>query len=159
MTRSKVNGSVIVEKTAWIRRMLADLRDLGLEDREGFLADKHKQAAAESYLRRALEALFDIGRHILARKFGAMAAEYKDIARLLFENRALTQKEAVLLRLMAGYRNRLVHFYHEVGPAELFEICAKDSTDIQKILNRMIKKAMEEPRTGRKRRRSAKALE
>lgn len=64
MTPAKVNGSVIVEKTAWIRKMLADLRDLGLDDREEFLADKHKQAAAESYLRRALEALFDVGRHI-----------------------------------------------------------------------------------------------
>lgn len=147
MTPAKVNGSVIVEKTAWIRKMLADLRDLGLDDREEFLADKHKQAAAESYLRRALEALFDVGRHILARKFGAAAAEYKDVARMLFEKKALTKKESDLLRLMAGYRNRLVHFYHEIGPEELFEICAKDSVDIQKILNRLIKKARE-PRAG-----------
>jgi len=138
MTPAKVNESVIVEKTAWIRKMLADLQDLGLDDRGAFLADKHKQAAAESYLRRALEALFDVGRHILARKFGAAAAEYKDIARILFEKKALTKKDSDLLRLMAGYRNRLVHFYHEVGPEELFEICAKDSADIQEILNRLI---------------------
>jgi len=49
---------------------------------------------------------------------------------------------------MAGYRNRLVHFYHEVGPEELFEICANDSADILEILNRLIVKA-KEPRAGR----------
>jgi len=149
MTPAKVNGSVIVEKTAWIRRMLADLRDLGLDDRKEFLSNKHKQAAAESYLRRALEALFDVGRHILARKFGAAAAEYKDISRILFEKKALTKKEADLLRLMAGYRNRLVHFYYEVGAEELFEICANYSADILKILNRLIIEA-KEPQAGLK---------
>jgi uncharacterized protein YutE (UPF0331/DUF86 family) len=149
MTPLKVNGSVIAEKTAWIRKMLTDLHDLGLEDRVGFLADKHKQAAAESYLRRALEALFDIGRHILARKFGAAAAEYKDIARVLFEKKALTKKESDLLRLMAGYRNRLVHYYYEIGPEELFEICARDSTDIHKIVKRLIEQT-KESRTARK---------
>ncbi len=31
------------------------------------LSDRRNPAAAESYLRRSLEAIFDIGRHILAK--------------------------------------------------------------------------------------------
>lgn len=137
MTPAKINGAVVVEKTAWIREMLANLGDLGLKDRAGFLSDRHKQAAAESYLRRAQEALFDLSRHILARKFAVSAPEYKDVARVLFEKRVLSRSESEKLRIMAGYRNRLVHFYHEIGPEELHEVCTKDIADILTILNRL----------------------
>ena len=34
------------------------------------------------------------------------------------------REEADLLQILAGYRNRLVHFYHEVSVEELYEICA-----------------------------------
>ena len=55
--------------------------------------------AAESYLRRALEALMDLGRHILAKGFGRGVAEYKKIDPLLivflsFVNEGLFDAEA-----------------------------------------------------------------
>jgi len=84
-------------------------------------------------LRRALEALFDLGRHILAKGFGLGVSEYKEIASRLGEQRILCQEEADLLRVLAGYRNRLVHFYHEVGPDELYEICAYRLGDLECI--------------------------
>ena len=96
------------------------IKDLPIQDKDEFLQNPHNVAAAESYLRRALEALFDIGRHILARKFAYPAAEYKEIASGLFEKRILSRKDADLLRQMAGYRNRMVHFYHEISAEELF---------------------------------------
>lgn len=43
--------------------MVRDLSTLPLENVEAFHAEKHFSAAAESYLRRALEALMDLGRH------------------------------------------------------------------------------------------------
>ena len=87
------------------------------------MADRHKVAAAESYLRRSLEALFDIGRHILAKAFAYPAMEYKEVAKGLFDKKILEAKEAELMREMAGYRNRMVHFYHEITPEELHQIC------------------------------------
>jgi hypothetical protein len=36
--------------------------------------------AAESYLRRAVEVLLDMGRHILAKEFALAVSEYKEIA-------------------------------------------------------------------------------
>jgi len=48
--------------------------------------------------RRPLEALFDIGRHILAKKFAYSATEYKEIAKGLFEKKVLETKEAELMR-------------------------------------------------------------
>jgi len=57
-----------------------NVRSLPLNSLEDFGEDPRTPAAAESYLRRCLEALLDLGRHILAKGFGRAAAEYKVIA-------------------------------------------------------------------------------
>jgi len=36
---------------------------------------------------------------------------------------------------LAGYRNRMVHFYHEVTFEELYEICRGELGDLLKIRN------------------------
>ena len=38
-----------------------------------------------------------------------------------------------LLADMAGYRDRLTHFYDEVTTAELYDICAHRSADILRV--------------------------
>ena len=122
MTPSRLRAKVIAERIAWINRMLADLRRLPLDSYDTFRSDPRNIAAAESYLRRALEALLDLGRHVLAKGFGLAVAEYKEVAINLVQFSVLGQKKGDLLRELAGYRNRLVHFYHEVSDQELYEI-------------------------------------
>ncbi|MGD9346121.1 MAG: DUF86 domain-containing protein, partial [Candidatus Aminicenantes bacterium] len=116
MTPGKINRNVVTQRAAWVKQMIEALQDLPIQNKQKFLFNKHNVAAAESYLRRALEALFDIGRHILAKRFGAPVTEYKEISKSLFERKILHKKDADVLRKMAGYRNRMVHFYHEISP-------------------------------------------
>jgi uncharacterized protein YutE (UPF0331/DUF86 family) len=137
MTSGKINDRVIVQRVQSIKQMREAIRDLPIQDNKEFLENPHNVAAAESYLRRALEALFDIGRHILARKFAYPAAEYKEIANGLFEKKILSRKDADLLRQMAGYRNRMVHFYHEISPEELYDICVHHLDEIQLLCSRL----------------------
>lgn len=117
--------------------MIEALQDLPIQNKEKFLASKHNVAAAESYLRRSLEALFDIGRHILTKRFGTPATEYKEIAKGLLEKNILQKEEAGILRKMAGYRNRMVHFYHEISPEELQEICSHHLDEIEMLLGKL----------------------
>jgi uncharacterized protein YutE (UPF0331/DUF86 family) len=138
MTPGKVNLKIVSQRSAWIKEMIEALQDLPVQNRKKFLSNKHNIAAAESYLRRALEALFDIGRHILARRFGSPVTEYKEIAQGLLERKILRKKEADSLRQMAGYRNRMVHFYHEISPEELQEICALHLDDIETLLKKLL---------------------
>jgi len=56
-----------------------------------------------------LEAIFDIGRHVIAKSAGKPVVEYKEIASLPGKRGIITMEHAERLRLMAGYRNRLVH--------------------------------------------------
>lgn len=138
MTPGTIDEKVIAQRARWIREAIAAVRELPLADRQAFFGNKHNIAAAESYLRRSLEALFDVGRHILAKGFGYPAAEYKEIARGLFEKAVLGEEEAELLRKMAGYRNRMVHFYHDISPEELLDICLNHTDEIDRLLERML---------------------
>ena len=89
-------------------------------------------------MRRSLEALFDIGRHILAKRFAYPATEYREIAKGLLEKKVLEAKEAELMRKMAGYRNRMVHFYHEISPEELHEICLFHTDEIKFLVEKLL---------------------
>lgn len=133
MVPSKLRGKIIADRLEWIRRMIASIRALPLNSLAEFMADPRTSAAAESYLRRCLEALLDLGRHILAKGFGRAAVEYKAVARELREVGILSSEEVRLLAQMAGYRNRLVHFYHEISEEELYEICTRGLTDIEHL--------------------------
>lgn len=140
MTPAEISEDVVSQRALWIRKMIASIRSLPLQDKSAFLKDPNIVAAAESYLRRALEALFDIGRHILAKKFAYPAAEYKEIAEILFEKKILNGKEKDRLRILAGYRNRMVHFYHEITPEELHEICRDQLDDLTALLGAILKR-------------------
>jgi uncharacterized protein YutE (UPF0331/DUF86 family) len=131
MTPTRVSASVVVSRIAWIDAMLAGIRALSLDSIGAFDADPRTSAAAESYVRRALEALLDLGRHVLAKAFGQPAAEYRDIPRYLAEHGVIDEADAVRWLKMAGYRNRMVHFYSEVSRTELFDICATKLGDVE----------------------------
>jgi uncharacterized protein YutE (UPF0331/DUF86 family) len=130
---AKLRAVVVLERLGWIQRMLAGIRELPLGLLDDFTADPRTSASAESYLRRCLEALLDLGRHILAKGFGRAASEYSTVAHELQEVGVLSSAEATLRREMAGYRNRLVHFYDEVSVAELHEICTQGLPDVERI--------------------------
>lgn len=133
MTPGTLSRRVVADRLAWVERMIGEIRSLPLTDRDAFFADRRNLWTAESCLHRALEALLDLGRHILAKGFGTGVSEYWEIAIRLEEQAVLSPEEAALLRILAGYRNRLVHFYHEVSPEELYEICSQRLTDLEAV--------------------------
>jgi uncharacterized protein YutE (UPF0331/DUF86 family) len=117
---------------------LSKLEALSTTPLEEFVADDIKSAAAESYVRRSLEAAFDIGRHLLAKSGRVeLASEYKSIARGLAELGVVDQDLGATLVQMAGYRNRLVHLYHLVSVEELYTILDKNLDDIRKFIRQV----------------------
>jgi uncharacterized protein YutE (UPF0331/DUF86 family) len=135
MTRGKANHRVLADRLDWVDRMLSDIQAIPLGSLEEFMADKRNFGAADSCLRRALEALLDLGRHLLAKVFGKAVTEYKAIADELEARNVLKREAARRLRILAGYRNRMVHFYHEITPEELFEICSHELDDLLLVRN------------------------
>jgi len=85
MTPTQVCANVVSERVLWIRTMIHAIRDLPLASFDEFSADARNAASAESFLRRGIESLLDLGRHVLAKGFGEVVAEDKPIGAALTE--------------------------------------------------------------------------
>ena len=130
MTAGRIAKRLVGDRLAWVAAMVAEIQALPLGDRESFFADRRNIWTAESCLRRILEALFDLGRHFLAQGFGVGVSEYKEIARELGARGVVSAEVTETLVQMAGYRNRLVHIYHEVDADELYAVCIDHLADV-----------------------------
>lgn len=131
-----LNRKVLVNRLAEIERDLAELikfQPLTLKE----FTSGHHFAIAEHHLRRALEAIFDAGNHILSRYPLAPSQRpetYKAIALALGRYKVVSEEFAQgPLSEMAGYRNRLIHFYDEISPSELHGIIRDDLKDIEVV--------------------------
>lgn len=147
MVISNLNTKLIEDRLGFINQAIVKLNKLSYLDEKQFLGDDNP-AIAESYLRRALEAIFYIARHIIAKTARKGLVEYKEVAGALGEEGVISQGQAENLRLMAGYRNRLVHFYHEINDRELYLILTNNLSDIEDYV-REIKAFLEAYRQSR----------
>lgn len=134
MKEVPLNRTVLLNRLSEIERDLAELSKFqGIPPQE-FVEGPH-YAIAEHYLRRALEAVFDAGNHILSRFPLAPAQRpesYKAIALALGNHQVVPKDFAEgSLKDMAGYRNRMVHFYDEITPEELHAIILNNLKDLE----------------------------
>ena len=60
MSPEPISAVVVTDRAAWVRRMLVGIRSLPVDSAEEFTAHPRTVAAADSYLRRALEALLEV---------------------------------------------------------------------------------------------------
>jgi len=134
VTPDKIDAKVVTAKSRAIRSMLDGIDELPLDSLDAWTEDQRMVAAGESYLRRALEALLDLARHLLAKGFGRAVPEYAALADALEEEGILTKERAERLRLMARYRNRMVHFYDDVSTEELYGILTQHLADVPETL-------------------------
>ena len=134
MTPGRINLKVVDDLLQVVHACVGDLKRLPAGSFGEFTESFQTPAAAESFLRRAVQALFDTLRHLLAKGFGQGTLEYKELARLAVE-KGLVQDPRLgsILRELGGFRNRLTHVYKEVTPEELYGIVKDELGDLEQI--------------------------
>lgn len=131
-----INRTLIESRLSLIIELTHQLDSLAACSESEFLADPRNVGAAESFLRRSLEAVFDIGRHLLAKSgHSDLAREYKTIAQGMGALNVVPEEFVSILIQMAGYRNRMVHFYHEVTPSELYQLIVARRGDLRRLVD------------------------
>jgi len=138
MVISNLNISRVLELLRYLETCIQELIPFSTMSKEAFLSDRKNPPFVESYLRRSLEVVFDIGRHILSKTYGFKEIEYKAIARELGKRQVVTIELANELYKMAGYRNRMIHFDKEVTPYELYEIVTNDLKDFDRFSREIV---------------------
>jgi uncharacterized protein YutE (UPF0331/DUF86 family) len=122
MTPSAIDLKIVGDRLEIVAAAVRELRALPVENLAAFTGDRRNIWAADALLRRAIEALFDTARHVLAKAHGRGGLEYREVARLAAELGLVPPDLADPLMKIAGFRNRLAHYYDEVTPAELFAV-------------------------------------
>lgn len=109
-----VDRNVVLARIAKIRHSLTLLRKFAALNEEAFLKDPIITASAERYLQVAIQAVIDIGNHVVADLDLGSPADYGEVFRLLGQHRIVPKALAKRLSLMAGLRNIIVHEYLEI---------------------------------------------
>ena len=135
---ANVNQRVVQGQTAQVRRSLRRLRELARLPEEEFLSGPDNYAIAEHHLRRCLEAMLDMGRHLIARCGLGAAQEYADVPRLLAEAGALTSDTANDAAALAKLRNRLVHFYWQVDAEEMHQVLSERLSTVESFCREVL---------------------
>jgi uncharacterized protein YutE (UPF0331/DUF86 family) len=138
MTAGPIDLKVVSDRLSIVRGCIADLQRIPAADLAQFASDFRNPATAESLLRRAIEALLDTARHLLSKAYGLAALEYREVARQAGA-RGLIEDEDLQRRFVdiAGFRNRLTHFYDQVTPQELFSILSDELDDLGRIAEQL----------------------
>jgi uncharacterized protein YutE (UPF0331/DUF86 family) len=136
---ARFNERLIADNVQVIRRGLARMRQMASGSREAFLASDDNYAIVEHHLRRSLEALFDLGRHIVVKAGMGNPGTYSEVLALLRDGNVISGEFYERIQGMAGYRNRLVHEYHRVTPDELWQIISEDLEDIEMLLGHLLR--------------------
>ena len=137
----------LIPRIDGIKKDLDKLREYESRGLEAIKSDTDLYVLCQFYLRQALEGVFHVGEHLLSRLNGGRATEYKEIAKKLGEAGIIDKQFAeTKLVAMAGYRNRLTHFYAEITPPEIYRILHQDLGDFDIFLS-SIKKVLTDPQT------------
>ena len=153
MDTSSLNVSLLRKQIGLVRHSLQRARQLAALDEAQFLSSEDNFLIADSLLRRALEAMLDAGRHVVAKMGLGHADQYADIPRILGDRSIIPASVAEKAAGLARLRTRLVHLYWQVTPAEMHSLLRTRLDDLAAFcdaLLRLAETAESRPRRNRK---------
>ncbi len=126
-----VDAEVVLARLAVLRDHLRRLQEVGAGGLEAFLADTDLQLRAERSLQLALQAMLDIGTHLIASEGLERPATYEEVVPVLGAAGILGPELVETLRGAAGLRNLLVHDYLRLDHTRLFEAIRQRIQDLR----------------------------
>ena len=128
-----VDRDVVFQRLAALRLNARRLEGSLAEGRDRFLADENVQLIAERCLQLAIQAILDIGTHIIADQGLNRPAGYEDIVPELGRAGILPAVLVERLSGIAGLRNILVHDYLAVDHGRLFDDLTTGLGDLEEF--------------------------
>ncbi|HIE43701.1 MAG TPA: DUF86 domain-containing protein [Candidatus Omnitrophica bacterium] len=134
MNKALFDREKILERLEDIKTALEELQRFKSMSLEEFQSNRDYFPVACYWLRIALEAILNIGTHILSRlPFNGKKKDYTQLIISLGDYGVIPRKFAQKIRGMVGYRNRLVHLYWRVSPEELLLTLRENLGDFEKF--------------------------
>lgn len=125
---------IVRSRCARVRRYVKDLTELSQISLDDFKQNRERQYAVLHALQLAIEASIEIGTHICSADDMGIPSSYAETFDLLQQGHVIDGALADKLRLMARFRNRIVHFYWEVDLGEVYRILNENLPDFERYL-------------------------
>lgn len=110
----KIDFAIIDARLKKLRAAAAKLARFKKMSLEVFIGDTDNTDLAERNLEVAIEAMLDIGNHIIASLDYEKPENYFDIFIILGKNKVIAKEFAAKLAPLAGLRNRIIHDYTKI---------------------------------------------
>lgn len=112
---------IIQQRIRKTEEVVGELKKIRKLSREKFLEDQQVQYASMYAMIVGIEAICDIGNHILAKFFNRPAETYQDIILGLGETGVIPKSLAKKSKSMTDFRNLLIHVYLKIDPEKVYE--------------------------------------
>lgn len=110
----KIDFAIVDARVKKIRTAAAKLTRFKKMSLEEFTGNSDNTDLAERNLEVAVEAMLDIGNHIIASLDYEKPEDYFDIFMILGKNKVIAKEFAEKLAPLAGLRNRIIHNYTKI---------------------------------------------
>ncbi len=128
-----VRPEVIRKRLAKLDEYLSILRQLRATPSEEFLRNPEKYGSAERFLQLAIEAINDIGGHLVADLNLGTVEWARDIPEHLYKAGYIDEALREQWFRMIGFRNVLVHDYLDVDRTRVYEVLQHHLEDFERL--------------------------
>ncbi len=135
-----VKKEVLQKRLKKAQEYLGYLEDIKKRyNKEKFKNDPMVFGSIERFLHLLIEALIDIGNHIISDQNLGEVEFYKDIPRLLYQNNFINEDQKEIFEQITGFRNILVHEYLEIDLDIVYEVLNNNLDDLKSIMREYAK--------------------
>jgi uncharacterized protein YutE (UPF0331/DUF86 family) len=110
--------------------ILCGMHRYSLDD---FLADPERYGSAERFLQLAIEALTDLGNHVIADLRLGTVDTYGDVAAILADKGYIDAELKDTWLKIVGFRNVLVHDYAELDRRVVYDVLTNRLGDLEQL--------------------------
>ena len=128
-----VRSEVVRKRLNKLDEYLSTLSNLQRYSFEEFIADPEHYGSAERFLHLAIEAITDIGNHVIADLELGIVNSYRDIPAILSDKEYINHDLEEKWVRMIGFRNTLVHEYIDIDRKIVYDVLQKHVDDFDEL--------------------------
>ncbi len=128
-----VRAEIIRKRLNKLDENLAVLKKLQRYSFEEFIADPERYGSVERFLHLAIEALIDMGNHVIADSELGVVNWYSDIPKILAEKEFISSELEEKWISMIGFRNTLVHEYIDIDREIVYDVLQNNIQDLEDL--------------------------
>lgn len=133
-----IDEEIITARIAKIREYGRLLTDILRIPKDTFVQEPAYYLQAERLLEVMIQAVLDIGNHVIAGLLLKKPEDYRQVFDILAQNQIISEELLPRLRALVGLRNLLVHEYFEVDHGRLYDEARIGLADFEKFCKAIV---------------------